>query len=268
MRLKPRLFRKPRKGHWATKSLICFPLMNEGSGNTVQDLSGNGKTGTLIATATWTPTIKYSPGIVFDGDSDYIQIISGHQLTKYTHEIYFIPGADTTTKPISGIAEEPGHAVCDRIIFIDAAGKFSHYIFDGAEKYTVSTTAAQTGVPVHIVGTADGVNIKIYINGVLEDTTAAGNAFTGYTSPEYIIGYLLNGTFMTPAQYSDGTVLLARNYNRALSASEIALLYREPFIMFERDPIELWTGATSVGVPPVGAAGIMTTNTGYWGPTF
>jgi len=54
-------------------------------------------------------------------------------------------------------------------------------------------------------------------------------------------------------------------YNRILSASEIAQLYREPFCMFDRDPIELWTGAMGGGVPPVGNAGIMTCNAGYWG---
>ena len=37
-------------------------------------------------------------------------------------------------------------------------------------------------------------------------------------------------------------------WNRALTASEIALLYREPFCMFEQDPIELWSAAT-LGAP-------------------
>ena len=53
MILKPRPFRKPVKGHWATKGLVCFPLMNEGSGDKVFDLSGNGNTGTLGAGTTW-----------------------------------------------------------------------------------------------------------------------------------------------------------------------------------------------------------------------
>jgi hypothetical protein len=69
-------------------------------------------------------------------------------------------------------------------------------------------------------------------------------------------------------EFMAGHVDVPTIYNRALSASEIIQLYREPVIMFERDPIELWVGSTSIEEPPVGAAGIMTTNTGFWGPTF
>jgi len=39
-------------------------------------------------------------------------------------------------------------------------------------------------------------------------------------------------------------------YNLALSASKIAKLYREPFCMFDHDPIELWSAATQGGGAP------------------
>ena len=39
-------------------------------------------------------------------------------------------------------------------------------------------------------------------------------------------------------------------WDDALNASEIAELYLRPFAMFDRTPLELWVGATSVGVPP------------------
>jgi hypothetical protein len=55
-------------------------------------------------------------------------------------------------------------------------------------------------------------------------------------------------------------------YNHALSASKRALLYQFPFYGFMNpDEIPVLDQYYTVGV---GAAGIMTTNSGFWGPTF
>jgi len=56
MILKPRLFIKPNLGHPLARGLVGYWLMNEGSGNKVFDLSGNGNTGTF------TNSVDLQPG--------------------------------------------------------------------------------------------------------------------------------------------------------------------------------------------------------------
>jgi len=101
----------------------------------------------------------------------------------------------------------------------------------------------------------------LYIDGILITTATAtnGGAIISGDSGIFISS---SGTPWT------GQLDIPMIYNRAFTNSGISLLYREPFCMFEREPIELWAAAACSGAPPAGNAGIMTTNTGYWGPTF
>ena len=65
--------------------------------------------------------------------------------------------------------------------------------------------------------------------------------FTGWTG-DYTNGNLAFGTRGTLELR--GQLDVPMIFNRALSAGEVALLYREPFCMFARTPIELWAAAT------------------------
>ena len=111
-------------------------------------------------------------------------------------------------------------------------------------------------------GTTPAAN-KIYIDGIQRDD----NDFTSlaFTAIENLGEDIkIGGTGAGVGGPFGGRIDHTLFYKRILSASEISLLYREPFCMFERDPIELWSAAT-LGAPPVGNLGIMTTNTGFWG---
>ncbi len=67
--------------------------------------------------------------------------------------------------------------------------------------------------------TSDGSTLKIYINGSLESSTPAGQAFTGYTTPEFILGQPQE----TP-NYFNGQIYDVRLIDHVLSDSEIAAL--------------------------------------------
>lgn len=248
--LKPRVGLLPR---WNNNPVGILPpvvawMMNEGNGAKVYDLSGNNKNGDLIATSTWVSTEK-GQGVQFDGNSDYIQVANGHELIRFSHEIIYIP-IDITTRPICQVVESPGNAVHDREFYIGASSKYSFRIWDGAAKLAASTTLAVAGVPVHLVGTSDGLNIKIYVNGVLEATTAAGDAYTGYTTPEFVIGYGWDGSSNTG--YSGGTVVLARIYDHALASSQVAYLYQYPYYAWEYPELWEYYAAAAVGATMAG----------------
>ena len=72
----------------------------------------------------------------------------------------------------------------------------------------------------HIVGTYDGSNVKIYLNGQLEGTTVATGALTANTATVRI-GINSNGT----SYPTNGTIDSSRIYSRALTASEILSNY-------------------------------------------
>jgi len=263
MILKPRLFRKPRKGHWATKGLVGLWLFNEGPGNTkVFDLSGNGIIGTKTG-AIWKPA-KFGSGIDFIANTDTIvfsplptvftsrfTIIIWYKgdtilaaddnnlFTDWTSEQLFLTRIDTVSSKIACFTKM-------------GSGGDTQYGGD----FTGSTITLNAWEQIVFVN--DGVKLKAYINAILSGTdfnvagTFSQSATTVTMGDENDTGL-------------DGKIDHVMIFNRALSASEISQLYLNPFCMFERDPIELWVGATSVGVPPVGMAGAMTTNSGYWG---
>jgi len=262
MILKPRLFRKPRKGHWATKNLVGLWLFNEGTGGKVYDLSGNGIEGAITG-AVRTPT-KFGSGIDFIAGTDTI-VFSPLPVvftSQFTIIIWYkgdtIVEADDNDLFTDWTSEQLFLARIDKVSLKISC--FTKMGSDGDTQYggdfTGSVITLNTWEQFAFVN--DGVKLKAYINAVLSGTDFNVTGTFSQSATTVTMGDE-NDTGL------DGKIDHVMIFNRALSASEIQQLYREPFCMFERDPIELWTGATSVGVPPVGMAGAMTTNTGYWG---
>ena len=265
MILKPRLFRKPNLSHPLSGGLVGLWLMNADSGNTVQDLSGNGHTGLLSGGASWT-TGKYGSAINFSsGDEvifgsvtevpklvvDHITVVTwiylNANLTQWT------PVYSNGSYNTSGIwfALSSAESLCAY-----------HTSDPGGYDAFVSTGAA---VPINewcqIAVTWDGTTKTVYLNGAYNgsESIAAGNLdWSGGT--DFVWGA---GDYGTPNYKLDHGYV----YNRALSASEIQQLYREPFcMMYDPYQLDLYSGY----VPPVvsGNAGIMTCNTGFWGATY
>lgn len=87
-----------------------------------------------------------------------------------------------------------------------------------------STTAVEAGVWYHVLGTYDGSNIRMYINGVLERTAAYAGGYSCSTDPLIIgnRGIDLGGIYDA---YFYGKIDDIRIYNRALSDAEARQLY-------------------------------------------
>jgi hypothetical protein len=77
-----------------------------------------------------------------------------------------------------------------------------------------STTIVNTGNWFHAAATYDGSTVKIYVNGVLESTTARSGTITAGAKN---IGSSSGGS----NEYFNGTIDNVKIYNRALSAAEI-----------------------------------------------
>ncbi len=230
---KPMLGLQVNWTHPASKGLKLFLLENEGSGNKVFDLSGNGRNGTESGGAIWVPG-QHGPALEFDGDNDYIITPN---MGGYS-EISIILKVTALAQVDGGWVNINSNSGGDTFTGLrwDATDRVTANIGDGTNYYygVSSTGSMPINVPVHIAMTGvAGSYPDLYINGVYDfsGVGSSGAPITTSSGPVYI-GTGSKGYAKCRIEY----VLI---YNRALSASEIALLYREPFCMFKRDAIAI-----------------------------
>ncbi len=194
-------------------NLMAEYLMNEGEGTTVNDTSGNGMTGSFAgAGMNWVngPSASYGTALDFNG-SGYVDVpdSTGSSL-DVTTQMTFCAWINTDTNAISNtIAWKPG----------------AYRIFQQYGNVYISLTGVNGGdnaAPMavgfnqwyHIAFTYDGSNIRSYLNGVLQNTTAAtGTIATNDNS-------LRIGWYNSTPNY-DGTLDNIRIYDQALTAAQI-----------------------------------------------
>ncbi len=252
--IKPVLGSQLELGHTLSNGLVGFWLLNEGSGETVQDLSGNSHNGsTSFGSPTW---VAGDRGHIldFDGTDDVLGLGIQNAGMYGNHERTIIFRARFDSFDIG-----TNETILDANGDVGTAGKFfninledngislvfnSHrVIFD---KGVLSTGVYYTVAVVVPAGSTLTSDVICYIDGVLATpTTEAGSAQTLDTN---VGNWALGGSSLSGASTGDFQIDWLYAYECALLSSEIALLGREPFIMFDRDPIELWVGSVGVAV--------------------
>jgi len=234
----PRIGQRADFQHPLMKGCVGWWPLNDGAGTTAADLTANanhavGQGGVNYSTG--------SKGVFFDSDK--------------TTDSYFVSPLD-----VSGYA---GATVSYWVDFTTDPDSFAHW--DGLFKAGTSSDAsigsyfhktdheirtffkaANTATSVnttnsgswnanqwyHFCATYDGTDIKIYLNGVLQATTAhaAGGNLQTVTSSVFNIG-----TFVLPPENPNGSTTHygglqnVRVYNRALTSTEILELYTNPW---------------------------------------
>jgi hypothetical protein len=154
---------------------------------------------------------------IFDGVDDFMTL-EGNSTTAFTVAMRVRP-AVIASMDISKMTEYPSNATSDRNFYLNSNGTVSARIYDGSSKVATSTTALTPGNWTHIVMTGNGSSLKIYVNGVLENTIPAGSAITSYATPEFVMGQ----PGVTSA-FFNGQINDVKLYDRALTDSEIAAL--------------------------------------------
>lgn len=239
------IYQKPMRGaqlnrtHPLAKGLVGCWLLNEATGETAFDLSGNGNNGTLENGVAW------SGGVLqFDGTDDCVDAGSGSSLD--------ITDAITIEAWIYISSHKTEHVVLSKNY---NAYEFSIKntdeirLFLSSTQYVITTaTNLAEKTWYNVVGTYDSTTgiAKIYVDG--REQTATDSASGGITSRPANKVYI--GSRAGSAIHFNGSIDSVRIYNRALSAEEVAWSYREPYAMFNPafNPALLYSAA-----PPVGA---------------
>ena len=259
---KPLLGRSLNYGHFLSNGLVGCWLFNEGSGSKIFDLSGNLITldfGSGSAMPTWSAG-KFGSCPSFDG-GDYIsKSISDWRINDTQGSISFwvkTASAAGTVRVVISSADGGSN-----FYFLGVGIWTNEKVFVMQRNYdtqdtVTGSTVLTAGVWYFVTIVSNGSSYSIYVNGQLESLTIVG----GTNSGDWFGDTLNRDNIYIGCQrrevleyYFNGLIDNVAIYNRALSASEVALLYREPFCMFER--------RREIIVPEVAAAGV--TMAGYY----
>jgi len=105
----------------------------------------------------------------------------------FTIECWFYP---TTIGRIHGIASQLADGARGWFMDITSGNKLRLYGYVGSwQELGISTTSVTVNNWHHLAVTRDGNNFRVFLNGVLEDTTVVSGSFTEETSNVMTVGY-------------------------------------------------------------------------------
>lgn len=264
MILKPRLGRKPRRVKAKNIPLPVFMgLFNEGSGNIVSDLSGNGNTGSLVGDTHFVGG-KFGHALDFDGTGDYVNCGDTSFLSNTQGAISIWVYIDTLVNAgkLVGHGGDTTGTIFGLEIREDTNWYFSviQRLGGGDLSAFRGNTIITAGRWYHVVLTSDGTVWKIYIDAVDEGTLTAlpfnsgtnnGDWFGDSTNANQTFGIAALEFENVWAGEVDCQIDNVIVFDQYFTASQVVELNRNPSPWFERDPTELWAAATAGAAPSV-----------------
>lgn len=235
----------------STDNLVGWWKLDENTGTTAVDSSGNGNTGTWSGhtTANWT-TGKYNTGVRFDNINDYINAGTGATLDGMTDLtigawVYWNGGADSNYDHIVSKHDGGGAGIDAYFLAIQNTNIINFRVVNtaGATVVAASSTTPQINTWNYIIATydADGP-VKVYLNGI--DVSA--DAYSGIGAVRSGAQALSIGRYGTGDYgYFNGTIDDVKIYGRVLSADEIKDQYyaRVEQLRIRTNANTTWSGA-------------------------
>ena len=118
--------------------------------------------------------------VAFDGSGDYLSVPATADFdlgSGKTYELWFKLDTISTNKLVAGSSNNHWFGIGYTSIG-GAASKVGFSVLDGSWNAVNSTTNIAVGSWYHVAATWDGTNVKLYLNGVLEATSADWSAKT------------------------------------------------------------------------------------------
>jgi len=231
-----------------TTGLVGWWRFDDGAGASAVDSSGDGNTGTLVNTPTWT-TGHLGGALGFNGTNQAITTTKASGITStFTVSAWIYPtsygSGGVTNETIYSKWDDDGNnrqfflslggdGVCSGLqsnklyIFMSSSGSWDACAATNKSFYSTSTISLNTWTFVTV--TYDSTTAKIYINGFVDNSfsfagpifnSAAHIIFAGYDGS----GNGLNGG--PNSRYFPGIIDDIRMYSRTLSAGDVLQLYK------------------------------------------
>jgi len=195
---------------------------DEGSGTTVADSSGNNNTGSLYNTPAWVGG-RFNSSLQFTTDEqDHIIVNDSSSLDingSLTVEMWFKPALLMMSNEwLLHKGNTTDATASNYEIWIDAPYHLRGRIGNSTDSQDVtSSIVIQPDTWYHMAFTADGTNLSLYINGILDNFTAQN--FTPVPNDQQLI---IGGRGLMASFHFNGTIDEVAIYSRAKSADEIA----------------------------------------------
>jgi hypothetical protein len=192
------------------------------SGTTWTDLSKNGNNGTVVNSPTFSSSNVGS--LVFNGSNQYVTLTYDPILTnQVTFETWVSLSATSPNNVGTIFSRETIAGGSYRMLY--SSGWFSWICATVNNGWYTTGTNIFANVDsftniYQVVGTYNGSNLRLYVNGVLMSTGASISGNILSTGTFYLIRREANNT-----DYGKGIIYTHRIYNRALSASEVLQNY-------------------------------------------
>lgn len=226
--------------------LLGWWRLNENTGNTTADTSGNGNNATLSAGTTWT-TGKFGSGILISANSQWAVTTTGKTTpSTFTIAAWINPTNASGIDTILTLGSNVSFRTNGSRLRLTTYGFQDHDSGTSMFSGNVWTHVAVTFTP----STSDGV--KFYVNGVLRSTLASSAITTG-------TGAWKIGGATTASEYFAGSLDEVRLYNRILNPAEIATLANAS--LFD-DWRAIWFSPGELGNSLVSGANATTPNGG------
>lgn len=188
-------------------------------GNTDDETGINN--GTIIGNPQYVSGVQ-GQALEFDGDGDRVTVFSDPSLEGFsamTVSVWFYARANADSGGSRFISKSNGASGDDYGLLMRPGNQPEFALRDKATIKT--TTVISLNTWYHLAGTYNGSTMKIYLNGVEENSTAANGAITDNNG---VLSFGGHGT--TPSTRElDGLLDDARIYNRAINAAEVSELY-------------------------------------------
>ncbi len=208
-----------------TTGLVGWWKLDEGSGNSALDSSGKGNTGDLTGHApTWTSNCKRNSCLSFNGSSEFVTVPNVSALVTNSNMSLtaWVKTSSSGGNSLGGICGIR-NAESDTAFYIFQLNATTIEVrFRDSAGNTYTTSFAITAdIWVHVALIYDGSNIYAYKNGTLAVSTAASGVFTRTDIP-----FEIGKSSPDVTWWYDGQVDDIRLYNRALTTSDLYMLYQ------------------------------------------
>ena len=200
----------------ASAELVAHWRLDEGSGTTVHDASGNGLDGTIQGDPMWVAG-KIGGAMEFDGDGDYVDFGNDpvFDITEQITLAVWVNANDLNNSEHNCWLGKGDNAYA---IKHQTGNYIEFFVYDGDWHSTQYTTDLDSlnGDWHHMAGTFDGSELKFYLDGQLEVTLAFAGTIGTAAHP-----VTMGENSQVTGRFFDGMLDDARMYNHAMTEGEI-----------------------------------------------
>lgn len=213
--------------HW------LWPLVRQGV------IAGPTRDATIhnrLTTATALPeVVQIGAAVRLTGSGGYVTAPSVADSTPWTMLSFGVLRAGAVVSAVATMAEAPGNSTVDRSLYIGSGGQISGAVFDGSSRIATTSGSMAIGKPTLIAAVATSSTIGAYLAGELTTAASTSTGFTGYTSPEWVLGY---GYMSGATQASNWSAFYSLLIRRALTLRDLIELDANPWAIFQ--PTRIW----------------------------